>query len=215
MSAPKRLWSGDWQRESDALSEDLARIRANRPDPEPAPAPATTPRRVRPERIDELRSEIAGAPGNVRSAIRSIAAAVIGASPRLKKALPISLAALLIMAAGAYAITSMLGSSGPAASSPVSAQSSPVYWLGMQLESVQPRQVVVATVALGSPAEGAGVEPGDVIVAVNGKSLNTTSDISGAIGGLRSGDQVEIQVSRGSTMLTTHARLAAPPSTGP
>jgi S1-C subfamily serine protease len=212
MSAPERLWSEDWQRESDARSEDLASLRANHADSEPAPAPAPAPPRVRVERAEDVRGGFVDALVGMLAAIRS---APIRTSPRLKKALPISVAALLILASGAYALTSMVGSSGPSASLPVSSQSALVYWLGMQVESVQPGQVVIATVALGSPAERAGLDPGDVITAVNGKSINATSDLSGAIRGLRSGDLVEIQVSRGSTMLTTRASLAAPPSTKP
>jgi S1-C subfamily serine protease len=133
----------------------------------------------------------------------------------LKKALPIAAAALLILAAGAYALTSMLGSSNHSTPPPAAQASPPVYWLGMQLESTQPGQVVVATVAPGSRAEQAGLDPGDVIPAVNGKSLNATSDVSPAIQGLRRGDRVEIKVSRGSTLFTTHASLAAPPSNNP
>jgi S1-C subfamily serine protease len=150
----------------------------------------------------------------MRDGVRSAAAAAIRASPRLKKALPISLAAFLILAAGAYALNAALGPSSPSAP-PAGAQSPVVYWLGMQVESVQPGQVVIATVALGSPGERAGLDPGDVILAVNGKSVSATSDINSAIRGLRRGDQVRIQINRGSTMLTTRASLAAPPSTKP
>src|SRR5437868_1006539 len=51
MSSPKHLWSGDWERESAARSEDLAG-RPRRPATPVAPAPASAspprPRRRRP-----------------------------------------------------------------------------------------------------------------------------------------------------------------------
>jgi S1-C subfamily serine protease len=135
-------------------------------------------------------------------------------APRLPKAFPIALAALLLLAAGAYGLTAVLARSERPASASAKA-SGPVRWLGMQVETLPPGGVVIATVAPGSPGELAGLEPGDVIVEINNRPVSATGDIAAAIGALRAGDQVLIQISRGSTAYTTHATVAAPPSVHP
>ena len=190
MSAPKRLWSGDWQHESAALSRELAERREQTGDPgSPAPPP-------------HVQKRTAGS-GRWRQFAGS------------RRALLITVLGLLILAGAAFGLTSVLGSPARPAAASANQPSGPVDWLGMEIESLQPGVVVVDTVALGSPAELAGMEPGDVIVEVNGRPVNTTGDIASAIAGLGMGDAVEIQVSRGSTRITTHATLAAPPVSYP
>jgi S1-C subfamily serine protease len=191
MRAPKRLWSGNWQQESAALSEELAELRARPADPKPVPAP---PRR-------ELATP----------------------RPRPGRALPVALAlaTILMLAAGAYGLTAVLGSQNQstAANTGQSGQSTqpsrPIHWLGMQIESVPPQSVVIETVGLGSQAAAAGLEPGDVIVDVNGRPVSATGDIGRSIAGLHAGDPVEIHVNRGSTRITTQLSLATPPSSHP
>ena len=121
----------------------------------------------------------------------------------------------LVLAAGVYGLSQVLGSSSPPAAATVSQPSGPVDWLGMQIESLPPDSVVIDTVASGSSAEQAGLEPGDVIVEVNGRAITTPSDISSATASLRAGSYVSIQVSRGSTLFSTDAVLAGPPSSHP
>ena len=190
MSAPKRLWSGDWQQESEALSRELAERREQTGDPgSPAPSPPV--------------HERTAASGRWRQFVGS------------RRAPLITVLGLLILAGAAFGLTAVLGSPARPAAANANPPSGPVNWLGMEIESLQPGVVVVDTVALGSPAELAGMEPGDVIVEVNGRPVNTTGDIASAISGLGMGDAVEIQVSRGSTRITTHATLAAPPVSYP
>jgi S1-C subfamily serine protease len=198
MSAPRRLWSGDWRQESADLSEELAarRAGAQAARAETAPPPTREPEN-----------------GTVRSRRRGAPAVRI--SPRLKKVIPIALAALLILAGAAYGLNAVLDSPGTPAGAATSQPSRSVLWLGMQIESVLPGAAVVDTVALGSSAERAGMEPGDVIVAVNGRAVHSAGDITDALAGLGMGDAVEIQASRGSTPFTTHATLAAPPVSNP
>jgi S1-C subfamily serine protease len=85
----------------------------------------------------------------------------------------------------------------------------------MQVQTLPPGVVVVETVAPGSPADLAGLEPGDQIVAINNQRIDGTGDIRAAISGLAPGDLVQIEISRGSTLFTTQATLAAPPSGSP
>lgn len=85
-------------------------------------------------------------------------------------------------------------------------------WLGMQIVNVPPGAAVVETVAPGSEAEVAGLEPGDIVIAVNGRRISATRDIRPAIKGLHRGVVVPLEISRGSTLFTTQAALGAPPS---
>jgi membrane-associated protease RseP (regulator of RpoE activity) len=211
MSGPKHLWSGDWQRESDAASDELAGRRLQPGEPEPA-VPAPDPARPRPR------------------------APVIPKRLRSPRALGITLVAVLFLAAGAFGLTALLGSSGPQATTSAAAPSfqpapaattatipatpsiapSPyVSWLGMQIQTLPPGAAVIETVRLGSPGDLAGLEPGDVILAINHRSINGASDIGPAIHGLHAGDHVELQISHGSGLTKTDVTLAAPPSPHP
>lgn len=155
----------------------------------------------------------------------------------MRHALPVVLAAALLLAAGAYGLTALLGSSGPRASataggsfgppaatagpsvSPASTTPSrpsrPVRWLGMQIETLPPGAAVIETVGPRSAGELAGLEPGDVIVEINNRPIHDAGEIDAAIRGLRAGDLVALQISRGSTLFSTQATLAAPPSVHP
>lgn len=202
MSGPKHLWSGDWREESGAASEDLAARRREPRQPE-QPEPKASPPPPRPER-KRLRTR-----------------------PGVKRALPIALAAVVLLAGGAFAVSNLLSSSkhrAPAFAirpsalpnpAPTSSASPPIYWLGMQLETVPPGAAAIATVRQGSPADLAGLSPGDAIVEINNRPINGTNAIAAAIRGLHTGDRVAMEISHGSALFTTAVTLAAPPSRTP
>ena len=54
--------------------------------------------------------------------------------------------------------------------------------------------VAVAQVVSGSPADGAGIEPGDVIQAIDGKPINSPDDLVAAISSLKPGTKVTLRV---------------------
>jgi putative serine protease PepD len=85
----------------------------------------------------------------------------------------------------------------------------------MEIQTVPPGAAVIDTVGAGSPGDLAGLEPGDVILEINNRPINSSSDIASAIRGLRAGDQVEMQISDGGTLSETQATLAAAPSVYP
>lgn len=190
MSGPKHLWSGDWRDESAAASDDVA---AWQPKPRPPEQTQPTP------------------PKRTRRG--------------LKRVLAVALAALILIAGGAFALTN--GSSEHKAPSfatqpsvtpaptPTSSASPPIYWLGMQIETVPPGAAAIATVRQGSPADLAGLSPGDAIVQINNRPINGANDISDAIHGRHAGDRVAMEISHGSALFTTVVTLAAPPSTTP
>lgn len=70
---------------------------------------------------------------------------------------------------------------------------------------------VVSRVDAGSPAEKAGLEPGDIIVAINGQEIkNGSAQIRTAIGLLQIGDTAEIEVMRGEERKTLQATIGKP-----
>ncbi len=70
---------------------------------------------------------------------------------------------------------------------------------------------VVSRVDAGSPAEKAGMEPGDIIVAVNGHEIrNGSSQIRTLIGLLQIGDTANIDIIRGGERMTVEATIGKP-----
>lgn len=69
----------------------------------------------------------------------------------------------------------------------------------------------VSRVEAGSPAEKAGIEPGDIIVAVNGQEVrNGSSQIRTAISLLQVGDTANLEVMRGEQRLSLQAVIGKP-----
>lgn len=69
---------------------------------------------------------------------------------------------------------------------------------------------VVSHIEGNSPAARAGLEPGDIIVAVNAKQAKNSYDIRNMIGLLQIGDEVTIDYYRGDKKLTTTAVIGKP-----
>ena len=199
---PKHLWSGDWERESAAVSDELANLvelpRVYAPDrlePVAPPIPRPKPARPRPKR---------------RRGVR-----VPRPSRALQRGLAVAIVALLVLAGAAYGLSALLGGSSSSSPAAVTGPTGPIRWLGMEIETQSPSGVVVATVDSGSQGELAGLEPGDVILQVNNRSVNATGEIAKAIKGMRAGQSVQIEISRGSTLYNTSATLGPPPSNYP
>ncbi|MGY6501459.1 MAG: S1C family serine protease [Acidimicrobiales bacterium] len=71
------------------------------------------------------------------------------------------------------------------------------------------RGAVVATVAPGSPAEEAGIEPGDLVTAVDGVAVDGASSLVAVVGRSAPGDSVVVDVIRDGEDLRLSVRLAA------
>jgi serine protease Do len=80
-------------------------------------------------------------------------------------------------------------------------------WLGVTIQDVdrnlaesfdleRPMGALVAQVAPGSPAEDAGIEPGDVIITFDGETIDTSADLPHVVGLLRPGVEVDAVVVR-------------------
>jgi serine protease Do len=96
-------------------------------------------------------------------------------------------------------------------------------WLGVQVLGVTPEDaeafhlpsvsgVVIQSVTAGGPAEDAGLEQGDVIVAVNGVTIGTGGALQEQIAILDQGDQVTVGVFRDGRARDVKVRLGAAPS---
>lgn len=95
-------------------------------------------------------------------------------------------------------------------------------WLGVVLRSVDQYVVFqydlavdkgafITYVALGSPADEAGLETGDVIVSLNGEKTATAQELIQAIHSSQIDQRVRITFWRGNTKNTTYATLAESP----
>ncbi len=92
-------------------------------------------------------------------------------------------------------------------------------WLGVGIQDLTPelaeyyglkdkKGVLVSQVFKGDPAEKAGVKPNDIIVAVDGKPVNTSRELSATIAGLAVGKRAAITVLRDGQEKTLYAELA-------
>ena len=81
--------------------------------------------------------------------------------------------------------------------------------LARMLETSATHGAVVTDVGAGSPAETAGLKPGDVIVAVNGRAVQSDNDLYNAEGIAPVGSTIELKVLRGGESLSLNATLKA------
>ena len=71
---------------------------------------------------------------------------------------------------------------------------------------------LVAEVTEGGPAAAAGVQPGDVVLQVNGTSISTASDLTRAVGLARAGEPIRLQVRREGQVREITVRSGLRPS---
>ena len=199
MPSPRHLWSGDWERESAASADELAG-RYRPPEAPAEPEAPTLP--AGPSALERARRALREA--NTRTVRR---VALIGV-------------AALAIAGGAYAIVGAL--SAPSAASPPVALPTPVStsreaWLGVDTTSFPVLSgALVVDVAPGSPADVAGLQPGDVITQIGSHPVQTPADLDSALAGLHAGQQVQIQYQLGpgmgayTTQVTLQSRPAGP-----
>jgi len=73
----------------------------------------------------------------------------------------------------------------------------------------QPEGALVSSVEKGGPAEAAGVEPGDVILKLNGQPLKDSSELPVQIAGISPGTSVELEIWRNHASRTISVKLGA------
>jgi membrane-associated protease RseP (regulator of RpoE activity) len=209
MTGPKHLWSGNWQEESR----------------QPDAAPPEPVRSAVPARPDPIPVRRPGRP--MWRALLPTVAVVLLVAVALAELLPSGRSGDVHHGAttpSASVIPNSTIPNSPAPSPVVPNPTTPpgttiigrtVTWLGMQISTVENVGVVIQTVQLGSPADAAGLDPGDIIESVNHHSISAANQLRSAVRGLKAGDAVQISVDRGSTLFATVADFAGPPITSP
>jgi S1-C subfamily serine protease len=131
------------------------------------------------------------------------------------------LVASVLSAVLAYAVVSALVSDDPAQSpeqtasqgQQASTSSTRPAWLGVDTTSSPVGGgALVMAVSPGSPANAAGLEPGDIITSLGNNTVQSPADIQSALSGLHAGQQVQIAYYRGPISLTTEATLTKRPN---
>jgi putative serine protease PepD len=84
-------------------------------------------------------------------------------------------------------------------------------YLGVSLSS-SASNALVAEVRSGTPAERAGLKAGDVVTALDGKSIASTGELESAIGAHEPGDSVSLTYTRNGKSHTVQLKLASRPS---
>jgi S1-C subfamily serine protease len=172
MTAPKHLWTDNWEEESaDAAAQRSGHLVYPEPEPEVVETPVARPRVRRRRRL-----------------------------PRT--AIVVALLALLVVGA-AVAGRALDHSSRPRTSSSQTA------WLGAEVQGWPAGGALVASVTPGSPAQFAGLRPGDIITQVEGRPVGAAVNVTEAVGALRPGDQLALEIHRGSSTYSMAVKLAA------
>jgi len=125
------------------------------------------------------------------------------------------LAALVVMAAAGVLFfraidTGSSASAAPAAQDEQVQQDSEQPWLGMHLISGADG-LTISYVIADSPADGAGLQRGDVITAVDGTAVETPQDFRDALEAKSVGDTMTLSISRDGQTLDVSATLEAQP----
>jgi putative serine protease PepD len=81
--------------------------------------------------------------------------------------------------------------------------------------SSQPDQQGNPPVKSGSPAAKAGLQPGDLITAINGKTINSTDDFIATVDGYAPGDTITLTVKRGGQTQNIQLTLGTRPASAP
>lgn len=133
---------------------------------------------------------------------------------------------MLVSGGIAYAaVSSLLGSDSGSSAPPVAASSAAApAWLGAEMGSFASAGgssfpsaggVVVTNVVPGSPADAAGLEPGDLITQLDNRPVGSPNDVNSVIAGMHPGQQVQIQYQRGPFANSAQVTLSARPSGSP
>jgi serine protease DegS len=96
-------------------------------------------------------------------------------------------------------------------------------WIGIVPEDISDEQaaqlgvaqggVLVASLYVGSPGQQAGLQPGDLLLAIDGTRLNSAQDALGRIANTKPGSVLTIKVLRGRRNLELKAHVSERPRT--
>ena len=237
MSAPRHLWSGDWEQDSAAHAEAIAQRNARRglepdePEPQPerrieGPTVASVPASPGPT-LGQRLARLAAALGRglvailrwvglaVLAILRGLRAVIRGSWRALRSRARVRLAAALVLLIAVVAVAAVAifssGSSSSGGSGSPAALASVDRWLGVQLIDIPGRGVVMEYVNQNGAAGLAGFEPGDTLQQVNNTTIDGYGDVARAFGRVQPGDQVTITVQRGSGVFSAFFPMPSRP----
>jgi putative serine protease PepD len=84
-------------------------------------------------------------------------------------------------------------------------------YVGVRIEDVSGGAKVTQVVS-GSPADKAGMKAGDVITSFDGKTINSADELTAAVSAAKSGETVNVTVSRGGSSKQLHVTLGVQPA---
>lgn len=82
--------------------------------------------------------------------------------------------------------------------------------LAQAFRLTQTQGAVITAVQPGSPAEKADLEPGDVVLSINGKPVRNSADVRNIIGLAQIGDEVQVEVVHKGASVVRDAKIAKP-----
>jgi S1-C subfamily serine protease len=83
-------------------------------------------------------------------------------------------------------------------------------YLGVSVADASPGATITAVVP-SSPADRAGLQTGDVIVAINGQDIGDASDLVDTVQSHKPGERITLTVSRNGANMTRTVTLGSPP----
>ncbi len=210
MSGPKHLWSGNWERESEHAAQErpprLPMVEPEPPQPEQPEQPEPKQKRSVP-----LRYAWAAAAFVLVLAVGIALATSLGGNSNKPKPHTTTTRASAPTtttnnSSGGAALQRPTTTTTPAGTGPTAT------WLGMEIVT-GPSGASVSALQLGSVADQAGFEPGDVITSINGHQVNTVPQLATLTAGLKLGATANIEVLRNSSyVLLSAVPLKARPS---
>ncbi|MBX9787277.1 MAG: trypsin-like peptidase domain-containing protein [Pirellulales bacterium] len=95
-------------------------------------------------------------------------------------------------------------------------------WLGASLQDLTPelaaqlnttavQGVVITGIVQGAPAHKAGIQPGDVVVAIEGEEVRNASELAISVAGSKIGSTVSLKLKRGEKEMTVSVKLEPRP----
>jgi hypothetical protein len=229
MSGPKHLWSGDWERESEDARGRQDDTEAREPETPQQPPPHRRSKAL-PLIVIGAVALITGAAfglsalvhsGNHHGSADTSTAAqapfpLVPTVPRPQVPTIPTTPQQTTPSPTTPQPTNPTGTTPQATPTPTASSSPIIYWLGMQIETIGPGNVVIDTVRLHTEADQVNLDPGEQIIEINGHQIRSTTDIPEAIKGLHRGAVVPVVVSYGSSNPSTvYLPLGAPPRSHP
>jgi membrane-associated protease RseP (regulator of RpoE activity) len=216
MTQPKHLWSGDWERESDAAAHEQTSVPARAEPQEPQP-PSEPPRgstyltrRVVALTVIAAVVLVAAvwAATSLTGSSKSSSSAVNAPATNTGTSTAGATATQPAFPTGTGTSQSPTSTNGQGTAPPSGAGTAPPATasnadsLGLVLQSVPVDHVIVQAVVPGSAAASVGIGAGSQLLSVNGHPVHSPDDVATILGKLPKGSKLTLQLIQGSAQVT-------------